>query len=282
MVILATYRHPLITAGEIAAVDNILKGRFEVGLGRGAYPYEFERMQISFEDARDHLWEAVDVLETIWHSPDAGVEYHGRFFEFESSYVWPRPLQQPHPPVWIAGMTLPTIDRAARAGYNVSTWPFVRDISAVEEAARMFHAGREAAGGQRGQQRLGILRATFAAATEAEARAQAEGVLTGHRINQRLRNFEENSDPRGYVRPDPGPNEPTLDEIYANLIWGTPAQCLETVEAYHALGVDDLILGFSGGHETAMAAMRVFADGVIGPFQDRYGVDSAARAAVGD
>jgi flavin-dependent trigonelline monooxygenase, oxygenase component len=269
MVILATYRHPLITAGEIAAVDNILDGRFEVGLGRGAYPYEFERLGIPFDEAKDRLWEAVDVLERIWHSPDAGVAYHGRFFDFETSYVWPRPRQQPHPPVWIAGMTLPTIERAARAGYNVTTWPFVRELAVVEEAARAFHAGREAAGGRRGEQRLGILRGTFTAATEAEARQQAEGVIVGHRINQRLRNFEESSDPRAYVTPDPGPGEPSVDDAYRNLIWGTPEQCLEKVEAYGALGVDDLLLSFHGEHDEAMAAMRLFAEGVMTPFRER-------------
>src|SRR4051794_28381493 len=42
MVVLPLYRHPLVTAGEVALVDNILKGRLEIGLGRGAYAYEFE------------------------------------------------------------------------------------------------------------------------------------------------------------------------------------------------------------------------------------------------
>ncbi len=277
MVILATYRHPLITAGEIAAVDNILHGRFEVGLGRGAYPYEFERLQIPFDTARDHVWEAVEVLEQIWHSPDGGVEFHGQFYDFASSYVWPRPYQDPHPPLWIAGMTVPTIERAARAGYNVATWPFVREMAVVEEAARTFHAGRELAGGSRGLQRFGVLRGTYAARTEDEARAQAAEVLIGHRINQRLRNFEQNSDARGYVTPDPGPGEPTLDDICTNLIWGTPDQCLEKVRHYDELGVDDLLLSFYGEHDVAMESMRVFADGVMAPFRDEQPAAAGAR-----
>jgi alkanesulfonate monooxygenase SsuD/methylene tetrahydromethanopterin reductase-like flavin-dependent oxidoreductase (luciferase family) len=277
MVILATYRHPLITAGEIAAVDNILHGRFEVGLGRGAYPYEFERLQIPFDTAKERVWEAVEVLEQIWHSPDAGVEFRGEFFEFASSYVWPRPYQHPHPPLWIAGMTLPTIDRAARAGYNVTTWPFVREMAVLEDAARTFHAGREAAGGRRGEQRFGVLRGTYTARTEERARAQAAEVLIGHRINQRLRNFEENSDPRGYVTPDPGPGEPSLDDVYTNLIWGTPEQCLDKLRAYDALGVDDLLLSFHGEHDVAMESMRVFAEGVMAPFRDGQAAVAGAR-----
>jgi alkanesulfonate monooxygenase SsuD/methylene tetrahydromethanopterin reductase-like flavin-dependent oxidoreductase (luciferase family) len=274
MVVLPTYRHPVLTAGEIAVVDNALHGRLEVGLGRGAYRYEFERIGVPFAEGKERFVEALDILEALWHSEDAGVSYDGKFHQFEEAYVWPRPYQRPHPPVWVAAMTPPTIDWAVRKGYHVASWPFLRDMSAVASLAGVFHEAREETGGVRGEQRLGILRATFAAGTEKEAASHVEEALINHRINQRLHHFTQNADPRGVVAPEPVENEPTPGDIYQNLIMGTAEQCLEKVERYHELGVDDLLTTFDWGpsHEAVKESMRIFAEGVIRPFRQRHGI----------
>jgi len=96
MVALLTYRHPLVTAGELALLDRVLGGRLELGVGRGAYEYEFERLGVPFKEGKDRFFEALDTLEKIWHSPDRAVSYEGRFASFDEAYVWPRPAQQPH------------------------------------------------------------------------------------------------------------------------------------------------------------------------------------------
>jgi len=178
-------------------------------------------------------------------------------------------------------MTPPTIEWAARGGYHVTNWPFLRDMSAVAGAAEVFHTAREEAGGVKGEQRLGILRGAFAAETEAEAAAHVEEALINHRINQRLHYFTQNADPRGIVAPDPVENEPTHEEIYENLIMGTPEQCLEKVERYEELGVDDLLLMFDYGasHEAVMESMRVFAEGVMEPYRAARAGRELAREA---
>jgi alkanesulfonate monooxygenase SsuD/methylene tetrahydromethanopterin reductase-like flavin-dependent oxidoreductase (luciferase family) len=283
MVLLPTYRHPLLSAGEVGLVDNALGGRLEVGLGRGAYEYEFQRLGIPFEEGKERFAEALDVLETIWRSEDGAVSYAGRHHNFDDAYVWPRPLQRPHPPLWIGAMTPPTIEWAVRKGHNVTNWPFVRDMDVVADVARVFHETREAVGAARGEQKLGILRSAYTAETEKAAAAHVEEALINHRINQRLHHFTQNADHRGYVPPEPVDKEPSPEQIYENLVMGTPEQCLEKIERYHELGVDEMLLNFDFGpsHEHVMDSMRAFAEGVMRPFRERHRGEQPATLAAG-
>jgi alkanesulfonate monooxygenase SsuD/methylene tetrahydromethanopterin reductase-like flavin-dependent oxidoreductase (luciferase family) len=274
MVSLLNYRHPLITAGEIALTDHILGGRLQLGVGRGAYEYEFERLGIPFKEGKARFAEALDALETIWHSPDGAVGYEGEYTRFDESYVWPRPLQEPHPPVWYAAMSEPSIETAVRDHYHVTNWPFLSPMSRVAKVADLFHATREEVGGVRGEQKLGILRGAWTAETEADARRHVETALVNHRINQRLHHFTQRADPRGYVAPEPLEQEPTPDEVYENLLMGTPEQCLAKVEHYDELGVDQILLMFDFGapHEEVLESMRLFGEEVIRPYRERHGI----------
>jgi len=269
MVNLLTARHPLIIAGEVAAADIILGGKLLLGVGRGAYEYEFERLGVPFSESKERFDEALQVIEKVWKSEKEGISFHGKYFNFETAYVWPRPVQKPHPEIWYAAMTKPAIDWAARKGYHVATWPFLRPMSSAVESAELFHRGRETAGNERGKQKLTMLRVTFIAETEAKARRFVEPVLVNHRINQRLHYFTQNSDPRGYVYPEPVENEPTPDEVYKHALMGTPEQCLEKVLEYERAGVDELMLFFDFGpdHEDVLDAMRLFAEEVIIPYK---------------
>jgi alkanesulfonate monooxygenase SsuD/methylene tetrahydromethanopterin reductase-like flavin-dependent oxidoreductase (luciferase family) len=278
MVSLLNYRHPLITAGEIGLTDQILEGRLELGVGRGAYEYEFERLGIPFREGKERFAENLGALEEIFHG-DGAIGFEGEFTTFEASYALPRPVQHPHPPIWYAAMTEPSIELAVRGGYHVTNWPFLNPMSRVATVAEAFHTAREAVGGVRGEQRLGILRGAWTAETEGDARRHVETALVNHRINQRLHHFTQRADPRAYVAPEPLETEPSDDEIYENLIMGTPEQCLEKLERYHELGVDNVLLMFDFGapHDEVMASMRLFAEEVMGPFRERHaGMDEAA------
>jgi alkanesulfonate monooxygenase SsuD/methylene tetrahydromethanopterin reductase-like flavin-dependent oxidoreductase (luciferase family) len=274
MATLLTLRHPLIIAGEIALTDEILDGRLELGVGRGAYQYEFERLGIPFAEGKDRFAEALGFLERLWASEDGAASLDGRFNKFTAAAVWPRPRQRPAPPTWVAGMTAPTVDWAARKGYHVANWPFIRPMDAVRQIAETFHEGREAAGGRRGSQQLAILRAAFPT-TSSDLDARVEQVLLNHRINQRLHFFTQNADPSGYVTPEPLEEEPSREDILQNLLLGTPEECLDKVEEYYRLGVDQLMLYFDFGpaHEEVLGAMEVFAREVMDPFRASHNLE---------
>jgi alkanesulfonate monooxygenase SsuD/methylene tetrahydromethanopterin reductase-like flavin-dependent oxidoreductase (luciferase family) len=269
MVTLILYRHPLVTAGEVATADHLLGGRLEFGVGRGAYEYEFERMGVPFAEARARFSEKLAILEEIWHSPGQAVTFDGRYDAFDTSYVWPRPLQQPHPPVWLAAMTDPTIEWAAKKGYHVANWPFSSPMSRVATVSRVFHESRQEIGHDGTPQRLGILRGAFAVENRRQLDRYRELALHSHRIAHRLHFFTQNSDPRGVVSPDPVEGEPDPAHIFDNLVVGTPEECLENVEEYDYLGVDEPILAFNNGapHEEVLDSMRIFAEGVIRPYR---------------
>lgn len=269
MVSLLAYRHPLISAGEIALTDVILNGRFMLGVGKGAYEYEFERLEIPWEGANDHFLEALDVLDKVWASPERGIEYEGTRFTFPTSYVWPRPVQRPGPEVWYAAMTPPSIEFAAQRGYHVANWPFLRPMSFVEEIATKFHACREQAGHAVGAQKLGVMRPVYVARTEAQARASVERMIVNHRLSQRIRSYDMHADARGYVFPEPLRQEPNADEVFENMIAGTPEQVLEKLQRYADIGVDQLLAWFDFGmdHEQVLQSMQLFGEEVMVPFR---------------
>jgi alkanesulfonate monooxygenase SsuD/methylene tetrahydromethanopterin reductase-like flavin-dependent oxidoreductase (luciferase family) len=179
-------------------------------------------------------------------------------------------------------MSEPSIEAAVRGGYHVTNWPFLSPMSRVAKVADVFHTARNARGdddGDQGRQQLGILRGVYVAETEREARRHVETALVNHRINQRLHHFTQRADPRGYVYPETLDQEPSDDEIYENLIMGTPEQCLEKVEQYAELGVDQLLLMFDFGppHEDVMRSMELFATEVMRPYRERHGITAPER-----
>jgi len=277
MVNLLVYRHPLIAAGEIALADQLLGGRLRIGVGRGAYEYEFRRLGISWDTAYDRFHESLEVIERIWKSPDQGIRHQGKFYDFETSHVWPRPVQKPYPAIWYAAMTPPAIEFAAKRGYHVATWPFLQPMSVVETIATKFHAAREAAGNERGVQQFSVMRPVHVAATEKQARDTVETMLINHRLSQRIRGQNITADNRGYVRPDPLAEEPTPEETFDRMIAGTPQQCLDKLYRYHELGVDQFMCWFDFGLETSrnIESMEMFAETVMAPFRKATGKQPA-------
>ncbi len=103
-------------------IDNYSQGRLEVGFVRGV-PYEISAANASPVRTMDRLWEAHDLIVKAWTTHDAPFNWEGRYFNHRQVNVWPRPYQEPHPPVWIASTTasLDGADRRAR--------PCHRDVS---------------------------------------------------------------------------------------------------------------------------------------------------------
>ncbi|MGW6172257.1 LLM class flavin-dependent oxidoreductase [Arthrobacter sp. NPDC055138] len=100
-VVCAPYWHPIKLAGEAALFDHMSNGRLELGIGRGAFPYEFSRMADGIEPdaAREALAEMVPALHGLW---DGNYEHQGKNWRFGNSTSCPRPLNGGHLPIWIA------------------------------------------------------------------------------------------------------------------------------------------------------------------------------------
>lgn len=111
---LATQRHPITTAKEVASVDRISGGRFEFGVGAGWLPEEMDNHGIDRKRRMKRFEEHLAAIKTIWSEPEA--TFHGDFVNFERIWSWPKPSQRPGPPILVAGDGPTVIDRVLRLG----------------------------------------------------------------------------------------------------------------------------------------------------------------------
>jgi probable F420-dependent oxidoreductase len=94
-------RNPLLLAKEIASLDRFSGGRFLFGIGTGWLREETELMGGDFEHRWTQTREAIEVMKALWTHDEA--EYHGRYFDFPPVRSFPKPAQQPHPPIILGG-----------------------------------------------------------------------------------------------------------------------------------------------------------------------------------
>jgi len=120
-VTLAAFYHPLRLAEEIALLDILSGGRVYWGAGRGFDPREFRTFGMTPEESYPRFREAVDVVLSAWRNQR--LTYHGKYFSCEDIEVLPKPLQQPHPPMWVAASTPPAVQWAAEQGYSIMLDP---------------------------------------------------------------------------------------------------------------------------------------------------------------
>ena len=90
---------PLRCAEELATIDVISRGRLDMGFIKGV-PYEFPASNQNPVGVMDRFWEAHDFILKAMTSHDEPFNWEGEFFHYRQVNVWPRPVQQPHPPVW--------------------------------------------------------------------------------------------------------------------------------------------------------------------------------------
>ena len=115
--------HPARVAERIAALDLVSRGRVEFGMGESASITELEPFDRDFAEKRA-VWEDA-VRAVIPMFKEGGCEYHGTHFDFPLRNVVPKPLQKPHPPLWVACSALDTIEMARRRGMGALAFQFL-------------------------------------------------------------------------------------------------------------------------------------------------------------
>ena len=122
-IIQLTTNHPARVAERVATLDLLSRGRVEFGMGESASITELEPFGIDMEQKRE-IWEdAVRCVLPMFK--DEPWEYSGPHFQFPWRNVVPKPLQKPHPPLWVACSQLPTIEMAGRRGMGALGFQFV-------------------------------------------------------------------------------------------------------------------------------------------------------------
>jgi alkanesulfonate monooxygenase SsuD/methylene tetrahydromethanopterin reductase-like flavin-dependent oxidoreductase (luciferase family) len=171
-----TTNDPARVAERIATLDLVSRGRAELGLGEGATTTELHPFGRRYRDKRAIFEEAVQAL--IPMMTDAAVEHHGEFFQFPERNVLPKPIQKPHPPLWVACSKLDTIATAGRWGMGALGFQFV----SAETARTWIHAYYEAFIGSlalladyQPNPNLAVVSPFMCAPTDEEAQCRADG-----------------------------------------------------------------------------------------------------------
>ena len=133
-VVVAPYWHPLKVASEAALVDLYSEGRLDLGLGRGAFQFEFDRMAPGIEqkEGSAYLREMVPIIKAVWRGDYA---HDGEIWQFPAATSVPKPRQRPHPPFWIAARDPDTFDFAIKQGAGVMSAPLSKPFSEMENLA---------------------------------------------------------------------------------------------------------------------------------------------------
>lgn len=114
-VMIVPHRNPLLTAKSLATIDVLSGGRVTVGVGVGWLREEFEALQTPpFEHRGASTDEFIRIFKTLWTEEPAS--YEGEFYRFDPIRFEPKPVQSPHPPIWIGGHSMPALRRVARLG----------------------------------------------------------------------------------------------------------------------------------------------------------------------
>jgi F420-dependent oxidoreductase-like protein len=136
MVGCASYRNPALLAKITATVDVISGGRLDWGIGAGWYEQEYRAYGYEFPRPAERiggLADTVEIVKRMWTEPDA--TYHGRYYSVDGAQCDPKPVQQPHPPIWIGGageqLTLRVVAEHAdysNFGGDQAMWAHKRDV----------------------------------------------------------------------------------------------------------------------------------------------------------
>jgi probable F420-dependent oxidoreductase len=98
---LVAQRDPIWLAKEVASLDVISGGRFELGIGYGWNVEEMRNHKLDYKQRREILREHILVMKELWTKDEAS--FHGQYVQFEKSWAWPKPVQRPHPPIVLGG-----------------------------------------------------------------------------------------------------------------------------------------------------------------------------------
>ena len=144
-ILVLPYRNPVMNAKTLAALDVLSGGRLICGVGAGWMREEAEAMGMPFDNRGARTDEHIELMLAMWTQDTA--TYEGRFYRLPPVHSEPRPVQKPHPPVWVGGHEPGALRRAARYGdcwhaYRLRPEELGERFGYVQEKAREF--GRDA------------------------------------------------------------------------------------------------------------------------------------------
>ncbi|MDH3221287.1 MAG: LLM class flavin-dependent oxidoreductase [Gammaproteobacteria bacterium] len=270
-VAVAAYWHPINLAGEAAMTDLLSGGRLEFGIGSGAYQREFDRMHpgLKQSDAYKYMNEMLPAVKALWAGD---YEHNGEFWSFPTSTSVPKPVQKPHPPIWIAARSPITFDYAVKNNCHVMSWPLTRPFAEAELYRSQLDEAI-AAYPDASRPTFAMMRHTALYRDDAGRDAAIRAIQTVlGQFENLFRNLGDvnNGFPKQIPLEELADREQyNADMLEENLMFGTPEQVIAKLKRYEALGVDEFIYYASMGlgQKEQKKSMELFCKEVMPAFR---------------
>lgn len=282
-----TTNQPHRVAEKVATLDLLSNGRVDLGLGESSTSVELHPFGRRFRDKREVFEEAVQAILPMFTETDW--EWHGEYFDFPARNVLPKPIQEPHPPLWVACSNLHTIEYAARMGMGALAFQFVDPENArawVHKYYRTVSGPLEQLTPHPVNANLAMVCGFMCAPTDEEAQARSAGwtffqfALSYYGTNSfpgsgtvdMWAMYEEWVEERRRQGKPPTPG-----------LIGSPETIRSTLRTFADAGVDQVILLNQAGrntHEDICSSLELFAETVMPEFHAEEDAHSAWKADV--
>ncbi len=171
--------HPLRLAEETATIDQISRGRLLLGAGRSGNPRSYAAYGVPYSESRERFFETLEILKKAW--TQQSFSYEGRFHSFTDARAVPRPYQQPHPPIRIAGASEDTFPVLGQLGYPLFVAVRSGSLSGLAPDLQAYRAAYQAAG-HPGKGEVYLRLSLHLADTDAQALEEAEpSIMQGYK-----------------------------------------------------------------------------------------------------
>ncbi len=271
-VLIPPLHHPVRLAEDTATLDVISDGRLDVGFGRGAASSEYVNFGIDHEESQARYRETIEMVEALWTTPD--YSHKGEYHTVNHANLVPTPLQDPHPPVYVAATrSQESLDFVASTGRRLIVGVVLDTPDAIDLLQRFLKMSEEAGHGV-GAADVPFFRYFYVAETEEQAHKEAREALNWTLdLNTWRREFSVGSEvydsmaeylERRTVFP---PTYEYLAEKRAFI--GDPDQCAARIQELHDAGVRYFGCNFAFGglaQDKQLKSMELFAREVMPRF----------------
>jgi alkanesulfonate monooxygenase SsuD/methylene tetrahydromethanopterin reductase-like flavin-dependent oxidoreductase (luciferase family) len=267
--VIAPFWHPIKLAGEAAAADLITDGRIELGIARGAYAYEYERLMPGMDamEAGMRMRETTPLLRPLWAGD---CTHEGQYFQFPATTSAPKPVQPDGPPIWIAARDINSHQFGVNNGFNIQVTPLWQGMDEITDLMAKFNAACAAFDGPR--PKIMLLHHTYVGA-DAQDTALAAQQLS--RFYNYFGAWFQNKRPvsQGLIETlsedDMAANKMmSAENMMRDLTIGTAREVIDQIKRYEDLGYDEYSFWIDSGmdFERKRSSLSRFIDDVMPAF----------------
>jgi len=299
-VVLVPLHHPLNIASRMATLDVVSNGRVDLGIGRSGYPYQMMPYGSDLKDVSGMLEEYLKIIPGAWTEEEFSFE--GQYYHIPPREVVPKPVQKPHPPIWQACSQEDTARKVGEQGLGCLAQTSV----GLDRAESIIKVYKNAIKNPNPATKLvhdRVAGNTVAYCSEDRRKAFDRGaeLIDWYRVQQRMRDAKvwQGYDPakvpedyQWHYQRSQGDtsrrDETTSTDLIENggrFCIGNPDDCIEYIESYEAMGVDEIMPLFQVGpvsHEEVMESLRLFGKYIIPHFQEKARKAGAATGPADD